>query len=31
MWKEADETRKKINSLGFVIEDTEKGAVVKKR
>jgi len=31
MWKEADEIRKKINNLGFVIEDTEKGAVVKKR
>lgn len=30
MWKEADEIRKKINNLGFIIEDTEKGAVVKK-
>ncbi len=30
-FKEADKIRKKINNLGFVIEDTEKGAVVKKR
>ncbi|HKZ33775.1 MAG TPA: cysteine--tRNA ligase, partial [Candidatus Nanoarchaeia archaeon] len=30
-FKEADEIRKKINNLGFIIEDTEKGAVVKKR
>jgi cysteinyl-tRNA synthetase len=29
-WKEADEIRKKINKLGYVIEDTEKGAVIKK-
>ncbi len=31
MWKEADEIRKRINNLGFVIEDTEKGVAVKKR
>ena len=30
-FKEADEIRKKINNLGFIIEDTEKGVVVKKR
>jgi len=30
MWKEADEIRKKINNLGFVIEDTEKGVIVKR-
>ncbi len=30
MWKEADEIRKKLNNLGFFIEDTEKGAVVKR-
>lgn len=31
MWKEADEIRKKINNLGFVIEDTEKGVLIKKK
>ena len=30
-FNEADEIRKKINNLGFVIEDTKKGAVVKKK
>lgn len=30
-WKKADEIRKKINKLGFVIEDTKGGAVIKKR
>ena len=30
-YKEADEIRKKINKLGFTIEDTGKGGVVKKR
>jgi len=30
-WVEADEVRKKINNLGFVIEDTEKGVIVKKK
>jgi len=30
-WKKADEIRKKINKSGFLIEDTKKGAVVKKR
>jgi cysteinyl-tRNA synthetase len=30
-WKKADEIRDKINKLGFVIEDTEKGVAVKKR
>ncbi len=30
-WKKADEIRKKINKLGFVIEDIKKGLVVKKR
>ena len=31
MWKEADEIRDKINNLGFIIEDKEKGVVIKKR
>jgi len=30
-FKEADEIRNKINKLGFIIEDTKKGVVVKKR
>ena len=30
-WKEADELRNKINKFGYVINDTEKGAVVKKK
>ncbi len=30
-WKKADEIRKKINKLGYILEDTEKGVVVKKR
>jgi len=30
-WKEADELREKINKLGYVVEDTKEGAVVKKR
>ncbi len=30
-WENADEVRKKINKLGFILEDTEKGVVVKKR
>ncbi len=30
-FREADEIRKKINNLGFVIEDTSKGYVLKKR
>lgn len=29
-WKKADELRTKINKLGYVIEDTEKGVEVKK-
>ena len=29
-WKKADEIRDKINKLGFALEDTEKGVVVKK-
>ena len=30
-FKEADEIREKINKLGFVIEDIEKGIIIKKR
>ncbi len=30
-WKKADEIRNKINKLGYILEDTEKGAAVKKR
>lgn len=30
-WKKADEIRKKINKLGFVIEDTKERVVIKKR
>jgi cysteinyl-tRNA synthetase len=30
-WKKADEIRDKINKLGFVLEDTERGVKVKKR
>jgi len=30
-FQEADEIREKINKLGFVVEDTEKGIVIKKR
>ena len=30
-WKKADEIRDKINKLGFALEDTEGGIVVKKR
>ncbi len=30
-FKEADKIREKINKLGFIIEDTEKGLVIKKR
>ena len=30
-WKESDEIREKIYKLGFVVEDTEKGVVIKKR
>jgi len=30
-WKKADEIRKKINKLGFVIEDIKGKVVVKKR
>ena len=29
-WKKADEIRKKINELGFKIDDTEKGVLVRK-
>jgi len=29
-WKKADEIRKKINKLGFVIEDTKEGVVIKR-
>jgi len=29
-WKKADELRNKINKIGYVINDTEKGAIVKK-
>jgi cysteinyl-tRNA synthetase len=29
-WKKADELRKKINKLGFIIDDTKKGAVVRR-
>jgi len=29
-WKKADEIRNKINKLGYILEDTEKGANVKK-
>ncbi len=29
-WKKADELRKKINKLGYAIDDTTKGSVVKK-
>ena len=30
-FREADKIREKINKLGFVLEDTEKGVLVKKR
>ena len=30
-WKKADEIRDKINKLGYVLKDTEKGVVVKER
>jgi len=30
VWKKADDIRKKINKLGYVIDDTKKGSVVKK-
>ena len=30
-WGEADQIRERINKLGYVIEDTEKGAMLKKR
>ena len=30
-WKKADEVRKKINKLGYIIEDTKKGLIVKKK
>jgi cysteinyl-tRNA synthetase len=30
-WKEADEIRNKINKLGYILEDTKRGAIVKKR
>lgn len=30
-WKKADEIRKKINKLGFVIEDTKEKVIVKRR
>ena len=29
-WKKADEVREKINKLGYILEDTEKGVAVKK-
>ncbi len=29
-WKKADEIRKKINKLGYIIEDTQKGYMLKK-
>jgi len=29
-WEKADELRKKINKLGYAIDDTEKGSIVKK-
>ena len=30
-WKKADEIREKINKLGYVLEDTEKGVAVKEK
>jgi len=30
-WAEADKIREKINKLGFVLEDTDKGVIAKKR
>ena len=30
-WKKADETRNKIIELGYVIEDSEKGPIIKKK
>ncbi len=30
-WKEADKVRKKINKLGFKVEDTQKGSLIKKK
>ncbi len=30
-WEEADEVRKKIEKLGFVIEDTPEGPKIKKK
>ncbi len=30
-WKKADEIREKINKLGYILEDTEKGVEIKKR
>lgn len=29
-WKEADKTREKINKLGYTIEDTKEGSIIKK-
>jgi len=29
-WKEADKIREKINKLGYILEDSEKGVIVKK-
>ncbi len=29
-WKEADKTREKINKLGYAIEDTKEGSIIKK-
>ena len=30
-WKKSDELRKKINNLGYFIEDTKRGYVLKKK
>ncbi len=30
-WEKADEIRKKINKSGFIVEDTKKGVIIKKR
>ena len=30
-WKKADELREKINKLGYIIDDTDKGFSLKKR
>jgi cysteinyl-tRNA synthetase len=30
-WKKADEIREKINKLGFILEDTGRGIVIKEK